>query len=130
MTIVEYTLNEYPSLNMNDNSREIKNSPDPFHPYKIYCGFEVDSEGDDAETINLSVKKNTENDSGEESTPYTTFHEMTHDDMVPVYRQNRLVVHRLRCVLRHFLGHQPITLPVYPKMGQVPMDKQPVFTVQ
>ena len=28
-----------------------------------------------------------------------------------------------------FLGHQPITLPVSPKLGQKPMDVQPVFTI-
>ena len=43
----------------------------------------VDSDGDNDETINLSVTDNLSQ--RKENTPHMTFHEMTHEDSVLLY---------------------------------------------
>ena len=59
------------------------------YPFQRYCALIVDSYGDNAETINLSVTNNlsekTENDWVKENTPHMTFHEMSHEDRVLLY---------------------------------------------
>ena len=49
----------------------------PRYPFQMYCAFIVDSCGDNAETINLSVTNNLSQ--RKENTPHMTFHEMTHE---------------------------------------------------
>ena len=61
---------------------------------QFLCALKVDSCGDNAKTINLSVTNShkqsiteqTENDRVNENTPHMTFHEMTHEDRVLLYR--------------------------------------------
>ena len=55
----------------------------PRYPFQMYCAFIVDSCGDNAETINLSVTNNLSQ--RKENTPHMTFHEMTHEDSVLLY---------------------------------------------